>query len=366
MKINFLKTNLKNLINQAERFTGKNLTLPILSHILFEVNDKKCSVKATNLEMALEASFPCKVIKDGVVTIPSRVFSTIIQNINEENITIEEKNNILYIQTENSKISINGSSDKDFPLIPKIKQPKNLTLSYFSLFSSLKSVLPSVSRSDLKPEISGVFFKIGGKRLKIASTDTFRLAEAEINVKDSDDKSFSFILPLKTAEEIIRFELTEDADVVINYNDNQIVFNIFESVITSRIIDGVFPEYSGIIPKNFETKIILDRNGLIQKIRSASVFSSKLNDIVFKYSDSELIIESSNNDLGSASFSLPIKQFSGKNGILNFNFRYILDGLESVEGEDIIINISGDNSPSLIKSTKNDSFLYVLMPIRNI
>lgn len=366
MKIDCLKSNLKNVIIQAERFTGKNLTLPILNYILIEVKNKKCFIRATNLEMALESLLSCRVLKEGSVAIPSKILSAIIQNTHEENMTLEEKNNILNIYTKNSEISINGSSDKDFPLIPKIKQPRKFILSYLSLFFSLKNSLPSASRSDLKPEISGILLKGSGKRLKVVSTDTFRLAESEIEIKESDEHNFSLILPLRTAEEIIRIEQQEDTDVIVNHNDNQAVFYINDLVITSRLIDGVFPEYGGIIPNSFETTIVLDKEEFIKKIRSASVFSGKLNDISLKYSNNELVVEASNNEFGSASFNMPVKKFSGKTGLLKFNFRQILDGLEQMSGNDVFLNISGDNSPALIKSTQNNGFIYILMPIRNL
>src|SRR3989338_10579435 len=109
MKIISLKNNLKNIITQAERFTGKNINLPILGNVLIESKGKKCSISATNLEMAMEASFPCKAVQEGVVTVPARILSTVMQTVPEENVTLEEKNNILSINSENSKITINGN-----------------------------------------------------------------------------------------------------------------------------------------------------------------------------------------------------------------------------------------------------------------
>lgn len=366
MKILSTKNNLKNIIIQAERFTGKNINLPILSNIFIEAKNKKCNISATNLEIAIESSFPCKVVKEGVITAPSRILNTVLQTITEENITLEEKNNILTLQSENSKIVINGNPAKDFPIIPKLKFPKKIRFSYLSLVEGLKNVISAVSRLDLKPEISGVFLKLDGKKIKLVGTDTFRLAEKTLSVKESDEPKLSFIIPLKTAEEIIRLSANEDEEVLMKYSENQAVIELENYTITSRLVEGVFPEYGGIIPKNFESQLTVNKNELIQKIKSASVLSSKLNDVVLKFSDGELVVESTNSELGSSMFKIKLPHFKGKSGSLSFNYRYLLDGLESISEEEVFMGVSGDNSPALIRSLKDDSFIYVLMPIRNL
>jgi len=366
MKIISLKNNLKNIITQAERFTGKNINLPILGNVLIESKGKKCSISATNLEMAMEASFPCKAVQEGAVTVPARILSTVIQTIPEENVTLEEKNNILSINSENSKITINGNPSKDFPIIPKVKGGKKLNSSFLSLFDGLKSVIPAVSRSELKPEISGVLFKIEGKKIKLVATDTFRLAEKTLSLSSTEETKASFVVPVRTVEELARLFFEEGDEVTVNYSDNQVVFEIGDQTITSRLIDGVFPEYGGIIPKNFESTAFMEKSELIQKIRAASVLSSKLNDIVLKFSGEELTVESSNSELGSMSSKIKLKKFTGKPMNLSFNFRYLLDGLESIPDEEIFIGVSGESSPALLRSQTDESLIYVLMPIRNI
>ncbi len=366
MKILCTKDNLKNSITQAERYTGKNVTLPILNNILIEARGKRCYITATNLEIALETSFPGKVVREGVITIPSRILSSLLQTIPEEQLELEEKNGILSVQSENYKITINGTPAKEFPLIPKIKKGSSITLFFFALSSGLKSVFTSVSRSEIKPEISGVLFKVDGKRTKLAATDTFRLAEKTIQHKEKEGLVNSFILPIKTAEELVRLEYADDMEVEITHTENQATFLIGEHTITTRLIDGVFPEYSGIIPKNIVSKAVLKRDELIQKIRTAAVLSSKLNDITLIFEGTILVIESQNPELGSMSSKMKSEQFTGEDVMLRFNFRYLLDGLEAVQGDMVYMSISGEHSPVLLQSPNDETFLYVLMPIRNM
>lgn len=367
MKILCTRDNLKNVVTQAERFTGKNVTLPILNNILLEAKGRRCSVTATNLEIALEASFSGRVVKDGVITIPARILSSLLQTVPEENIVLEEKNSVLSIQSENYKITVNGTPSKDFPLIPKIKKGSSFSIFFSALSCALKHVLPSVSRSEIKPEISGVLFKTEGKKLKLASTDTFRLAEKTIPDKmNSEGEASPFILPLKTAEELVRLEYQDDTEIKIMYTENQATFSIGEHTITTRLIDGAFPEYGGIIPKSAETRAVIKREELIQKIRAAAVLSSKLNDITLIFEGKVLVTESQNPELGSMNSKMESEQFTGEDVVLRFNFRYLLDGLESISGDTVAISMSGEHAPALLQSPNDETFLYVLMPIRNV
>ena len=174
------------------------------------------------------------------------------------------------------------------------------------------------------------------------------------------------MVPVRTVEELARLFFEEGDEVIITYSDNQVVFIVGDQVITSRLIDGIFPEYAGIIPKNFESTALIEKSELIQKIRAASVLSSKLNDIILKFSGEFLTVESSNSELGSMSSKIKLKKFTGKPVNLSFNFRYLLDGLESIQDEEIFIGVSGESSPALLRSKTDESLIYVLMPIRNL
>ncbi|OHA07576.1 MAG: DNA polymerase III subunit beta [Candidatus Sungbacteria bacterium RIFCSPLOWO2_01_FULL_47_10] len=368
MKIIVPKENIKNILIQAERFTGKNINLPILGNILFETRGKKCFIIATNLELALEASFPCKVIKEGKIAVPSRIITTLLQTVPEENITLEEKGNALLIQSENSKISINGTDSRDFPIIPRLKSPHSIVISFYDALEGIQSVMSAVSRSDSKPEISGVLLKIDGKKAKFAATDTYRLSEKTTSLTSGDEEKGSIIVPLKACEEIVRFQNTRNGDDALHvfYSENQAVFEFGDQKMTTRLIDGVFPEYGAIIPKNSESRMIFTRQELMQKIRAASILSSKLNDIILRFGGSELSVESSASELGSVKSKIALKQFEGKEGTLSFNFRYLLDGLDSISDAEVSLGISGDSAASILRSQNDDSFFYVLMPIRNI
>lgn len=363
MKIVVTKNNIREGLQLAERFTGKNLTLPILGNILFEAGDNQARLAATNLEMGVEISIPCKVIKDGAVTIPGKIINTLIQTLDEETVTIEEKDSILLVKTDSSYFSIQGLPPKDFPILPKIKKEHEFTISSQEFRKGLTQVVPSAAVSDFKPELASIFIKKDAKALVMAATDSFRLAEKSIPSSSASD-TCSFILPVRTAQELIRI-LQDEGELTIREGENQALFVSGNIRVVSRLVDGVYPDYQTIIPRDFGNHIVALREDLVRKIRAASIMSSKLNDIVVNFGQDEFSFETFNTELGKSKIQFSAKT-KGKSGKVSFNFRYLLDGVEAVLGEEAILSLNGDSAPALIQDPADSSFRYVVMPIRNV
>ncbi len=366
MKFSTTKKNILGMISNAERFTGKQITLPTLQSVLFEIMDNVCLIKATNLEIGLEASFSCKTDRDGIAAISPKLLFGILQHIQEESITLELKQGIIFIETETSHTKLNTISSDDFPLIPKIKTTTSFFVSRMSFVSAMEQVLPAVSLSDFKPEISGVYLVASGKSATLAATDTFRLAEKKIFLEKEASGKFSCIIPFKMAQEIVRTLGTaeEVASVEVGIGDNQLMISWNASRMVSRVMDGNFPEYKAIIPKDFGITFSIPRDAILRRVRMANVLTGKLNDVVLKTGKNEISILSVNPELGttSSSFSTPVK---GKEATATLNARYFADGIASCGGENIFVGMNDENSPILLKNPEDDSFCYIVMPIRN-
>ncbi len=372
MKFLCLKENLEKALVIAERFTGKNVTLPILGNILLETDETMLYVTATNLEYAVRIRIPGKVSRRGKVSVPAKIISSLIQSTRSDKIDLEEKGGNLFIKTDQRDSIINGISAEDFPLLPKIKKAAFFVLDHSSLTDGLSKVLPAVSLSEFKPELNGVFFKVSGGLLYLAATDTFRLAEKVLELTDKpQDGEISFILPQRIAQELARLPAKEE--LTVSLGDNQVLFETGEIKIISRLIEGNFPEYSGIIPKSFEITSFIKKNELIEAVRSSSIFVSKLQEVRLNLGSQTLEISSANPEVGEYKTRLEV-QSSGK-GIsansgqedgagLNFNFRYLLDGLNSLDDKEVFLGLNSDNAPTMLRNKEDGSFKYVLMPIR--
>lgn len=365
MKLVCTRNNIRDALQLAERFTGRNLTLPILGNILLEADDKKVRCVATNLEIGVEVLVPCKVIKEGSVTIPGKVINTLLSSIDDETITLEEKEHTLIVKTDSSHFSIQGIPPKDFPILPKAKKGREFSISSKELKTGIGQVVPAVAASDFRPELAGVFFKKDPKTLTLAATDSFRLAEKTINLSPLSGESYSFILPARTVQELLRTLPDTDEEVLIRESESQVFFESNGIYIVSRLIDGSYPDYAAIIPKEFAAHVSLGREEVVRKIKTASVLASKLNDIALNFSFDGSFVEAANAEVGKSKIFFTSK-IKGKEARVSFNFRYLLDGLESLAGEELLISLNGDAGPALVRDPNNSSFQYVVMPIRNV
>lgn len=362
MKFSCVKEHLAWALAAAERFTGKNLALPVLGNVLLGTQKNTLTVSATNLEYAIEVSVPGRGAGDGVVCVPSKVASALLQSIGEEKVDLEVKQGNLLVRTDTRDTRINGLPADDFPTIPKVKKTHGFWVEGTYLKKGLERVLPAVSPSEFKPELAGVQFSVVGTTLRLAATDTFRLAEANLPVQRKDEKeNFSFILPLRTGQEIARLSGGEEVRVVIG--ENQAEFVSPPARVVSRLIEGRFPDYTAIIPKNFVTSSFLGHKALLDSIRASSIFASKLQEVHFSFAGGELEVSAANPDIGEYRTQLPAPA-TGKNTEASFNYRYLLDGLNSLDDEEIFVGVNGGDGPALIRNKTGDDFLYVLMPIR--
>ena len=363
MKFTCVTEYLKKALVGAERFTGKNITLPILGNVLLDVDGNMLHITATNLESAIRVTVHGNGGHPGNVCVPVKVLSSFVQSVGDEKIQIEEKQGNLIIKTDTRDTRINGVGTDDFPLIPKIKKTNSISLSSSVLCDGLNRVLPAVSMSEFKPELGGVFMYITPSSIRLAATDTFRLAEKTIffeSKKNTD--TFSFILPHRISQELTRV-LTGDDEVTISIGENQILLETDSSMIVSRLTEGNFPEYSAIIPKNFETSCFVAKEAFVNAVRASSIFASKLQEVTTAVKNRSIEVKSLNQDIGEYKNIIPCAP-SGKDLMIGFNYRYLLDGLQSTHEDEIFFGLNGEQSPSLIKNKSDGSFLYVVMPIR--
>ncbi len=366
MKIICTTENLRGAVLTTERFTGRHITLPILSYILCRADDKKISFTATNLEVGVEYHLTGKIQKPGVVTIPAKLFSQLLSSIRDETITLEVKQHQLTLHTPTSDITLLGLNPADFPTLPVIKRDHSFVLSRETLLAALQQVVSAAAVSDLKPELSGVLFSIHPKSIVLAATDSFRLAEKTIHGLDGLTERVECIVPIRTAQELLR-TLSQDLsrEVRISIGEHQVVFEMENTRILSRLIDGAYPPYQNIIPDTYETTLLVNRDDLFKKIRLAAVFSSRLNDVTLHFSPTELEVATTNTETGGTTSRMSAKG-RGVSGTTVFNYRYLSDGLEAAGGENVVLNLNGVSGPTLIQNPGDNSYRYLVMPIRSV
>ncbi len=372
MKITLLKENLKKAINLVQKTIVQNPTLPILKNILIRKEKNKLILIGTDLELAIKSWLNIKADSDEKIetTIPASAFSSFINNLFEEKINLNIEKSQITIQTQNLKAKFQGLDAQDFPIIPKVKKINKFEIDAQILKNSFESVINASSLNSSRPEISGVLFYFNGQELILAATDSFRLAQKTISSKyfKTDLKeNFKALIPLKTVGEFIRVvELVNpEAYIDIFFDQNQVLFDFSETQIISRLVNANFPEYQEIIPKHFTTKISTSKEKIISSIKISSIFSSQINDLKIKVPENLKNLEFYTQDASLGENKVLVEaKIQGKGLEISFNFKYLLDGLKPIKDDKIFIGFNENNSPSLIRSEKDETYIYILMPIK--
>ena len=373
MNFTILAKELKKGLSFTEKITGKNLTLPILNNLLIEALPNFLKISSTDLEVGIEWWGHCKTEKEGSIAVPAKFISQLVGVLPEEKIDIKTKGNNLLIEGKNIKTQIKGFSSEEFPIIPKFLKDIYIEMDGKKLKDGLISVVDMVSTSQVKPEISGVYFSFNKGSIKLVATDSFRLAEKTIkdDFKNLFEKEINFILPQKTTRELINIlPEEEDKKIRIYFSESQVMFETFlpnsthpEINLVSRQIDGEYPSYEEIIPKTSKTKIILNKDEFVKQIKMAGLFGGKTNEVLIKVGENNIEIKSQDDEIGESELSMSAIT-EGEEVKVSFNYRFILDALINIKSSEISFEMQGNDGPALIKPVGDASYLYVVMPIR--
>ncbi|MFZ5391391.1 MAG: DNA polymerase III subunit beta, partial [Patescibacteria group bacterium] len=367
MKFICTQENLIIGINTVVHIAGKNTTLPILNNIKIKTTANGLELISTNLEIAVTTFVRGRVEEEGELTIPARLLAETVSLLPKENITIlQQGSNDIILLSEKNKTVLRGAPSDDFPVIPQINQGIEVYLPSQPIVDALSRVVLAVNPLESRPEISGVYVVLEKNKLVLVGTDSYRLAEEFLEIKNQD-KEISFLLPLKTCQEIIRLFGGQEEDLKLLIGDSQVSCGLGGINIISRLINGQYPDYKQIIPTQTNTTTVVDKNNLIQAVKSASLFvRSGINDIKVKIDvgGNEVEVSSLNSQLGENVTKIATNKSQGDSLETVFNYRYLLDVLQSVVGQEVVIGATSANSPVVIRSAKQEGYLYLLMPIR--
>jgi len=373
MQIICLQEKLKQALNITERIIGRNLTLPILNNLLLSTEDNKLKISSTNLEIGINCWLTGKIQKRGSITVPARLISDLVSNLPNKKIELKVKDQQLELKCEKFKAVLKGLTAEDFPIIPKIKDKPIIKISGHTLKNSFSQVVEMVSFSESRPEISGIYMKFDKNTIKLAATDSFRLAEKNIEIKTNQQlKGQSIIIPQRTIQELIRIsgekELSankQGQEVEIILSGNQVLFDLEEAQVISRLIEGQYPDYQQIIPDSFQTQVVISREELINNIKIASLFSGKINNIKLAIDPKKSLIEitAKDVDIGENKSQIETK-IKGKGVEIIFNYRYLLDGLNNIFSDKIVLGLNTNANPIVIRPVGDASYTYLVMPIK--
>ncbi len=362
MKIQCKTEQLKNIISIAEKLSGKNLTLPTLNGILIIASNNSLKVRSTNLAVGIEIEIPSKIQSEGTVLIKGDILSSVINNIvNTVEVTLSLDGENLLVEAGGNKTVIKCLPQDDFPTLPFV-EGESFEIKSSILQEGIKSVYFSSATTEIKQEIASVFIYNEQDQLIFVATDSFRLSEKKIKVKNLPEIS-KILIPYKNIADILRVLEIFSGEVRVAFNKNQLSISGGGVYFTSRLIDGAFPDYRMIIPKEEKTKVVLMKGEMLSTLKLSTVFADKFFQVVFYVNSSKktVVVESKNNDIGSSVSSIDAV-IEGVDIETSFNLKYFLDVFQSLSGDSISISFTEPNRPIIIKSINDPSFTYLLMP----
>ncbi len=375
MQVDVLREKLYRACLLAGKVITTKSNLPILSNIAFITNENgELLIIASDLEVSVRLSLKAKIIKQGKVTVPARKFIEYLASLNSEKVSLEVSQKQIEVISGDTKARFVTMPMDEFPVLPEsISLEKKIIIPRDLFRESVRQVVFAAARNDAHPVLSGVLFEFeGSNRMKLVSTDSFRLSyrqmQVETNVKDS------VIIPARALTEIDQFiseasNFTDDVpnEVLLSLSegDNQLFFKYANIEVITRLLEAEFPNYKRVIPEEFNTQVSVNRVEFIQAIKRTSIFAAREGQAIkleFSPSKGNIISSAQSVEVGSHS-SVIHADVSGENMILGFNSKFILEGLESFKDEIIHLEIKDNTAPVRLTSSESPDYIHIVMPM---
>lgn len=370
MKLSCLQENLNKGLTIVSRVITSKTQLPILGNILVTAEDNRLKLSVTNLEMGISFWLGAKIEEEGALAIPARIFTEMVSSLPPEKIDLQSEGGLLSVSCPGCKASLNSLSADEFPplLAPSKKTKITLPLSLF--IEAVSHVALAVAQDEGRPALTGVSWTSDQKTFILAATDGYRLSVRKIP-GPAGAFGEGVIVPARAlieaahiAQEREKRKEKEEIAIFFSSSEKQICFSFEDVEITSRLIEGEFPEFARIIPSGFTTRAILDKEALLRATRTAAIFARDSANIVrWKVGEGKLILSANSPQVGENVSEIGVKT-EGEGGEIAFNFRFLLDFLGAVKSEEIIFEMSGPLNPGVFKLAGDDSLLHIIMPVR--
>lgn len=364
MKLSVARSELLDALSVVGKGMSARSTLPILSGILISAENGEIRLQATDLEISVRRTCPALVEQDGQTVIPGKLLTEIVRSLPEAAVTIETENEIAHVRCQQAAFTVRTLQAGDFPKFPEVSVEKKISLPASVLTTAVKRVARSVSRDETRATLTGVLVVVDGPSLKMVATDSYRLALSEVVLEQAPAENLEAVVPGKALEEVSRL-VGEGQDVEVGLSENQIVFSFGDTTFVTRRIEGNFPNYKQIIPKDSATGIEVSGEELMASVKRISLMALHNSPVKISVNvaDQTLSLSANTQDVGDASEDLMVKA-EGEDVGIAFNHSFLIDGLNSAGSETVRLEIKDQDKPGLIKSVSEEGFLYVLMPVR--
>lgn len=375
MKLQILQENLEKAVSTTSRFASSRAQLPILGNILLSTKKSKIYISSTNLEISASVQVGAKIEEEGEISVPAKVISELVSNLPKETVSLSSEKEQLKVSVSGFSSTVLGMNPTDFPkIINTVDNETSIHFSQDEIVKALGQVIFATSTDETRPILTGVLFLFGKNSLSLVATDGFRLSRKTISLKEGKTGTDNVVIPKGVLGEISR-TTSEDGEILFNVQEKekQVIFGIGDTVLTSRLLEGEYPDFEKIIPKSSSIKILIDKEEFSRSVKLASIFARESANIVkIKVLKDSIKVLAESGTAGSQETSVDARVESGGSNLesgknsfeIAFNYRFVEDFLHSVSGEEVKMEFSGVSAPGVFVDTSDSSYLHLIMPVK--
>jgi DNA polymerase III subunit beta len=362
MKVVCQREELSQKLAVVARAVSTRASVQILSGVLLRAESGRLHLAATDMELSLRSSLEAQVDGDGAVVVPGRLLVDLVRLLPDSEVTIEHRadENVVRVTSGPSSSTLHTYAAEDFPRLPDLDTVGTFTVDRESLLDTVSRVARSASRDESRPVLTGILVRFEAGKLVMAATDSYRLSVKETDLA-GDVPELEAIIPARALAELARIAQGGDS-VELGVHENQVVFAADDVWLTTRRIDGQFPNYKQLLPETFEHELTLPRNELLDVVRRVGVMVQRTSPIQLRFAEGELTVFARTQDVGEAKESVPV-QFSGEAMEIGFNAEFLREGIESISADDLRLKLISPLRPAVIEGGEDDP-TYLIMPIR--
>ncbi len=357
----------------VSRGVSARSTIQLLSGILLEAGEGAVRLSATDMELSIQTPSPAEVEEEGRVVIPARIFNDVVRSLSQGELVLahDRSEGVVRLSAGENEYRIRAYAAEDFPQLPKFDEAEAFKMSGEALAETVEKVSRSYSRDETRPVLTGVLISFEESRVRMVTTDSYRLSIKETELATTFDGSREAIIPARAMQEVSRIYASSDEEQVeVAISENQALFRIGDVLFGTRLIEGNFPEYKRLLPTTFEREISVRREDLVETLRRVNLFAQRQTPPVpvsLAFSEGAVEVTVRNGEVGEAREKLPAD--SEDDFYISFNPSYLLDGVSAVNSEKVLFKLNESLKPGLIVPDTGDGeepdFLYLIMPMRD-
>ena len=366
MKLSVSRETFLTQLGIAARGASTRSAIQTLAGVLIRLENGAAELQATDADLGIRATFAAEIEREGSVVVPGRLMLDVARSLPKDSLSLE------YRASEQDVEVISGAARfhlrtlplEDFPNLPEAEPEAALPVASDTFIETIGRVARSASRDETRPHLTGVLVTAAGDQLRMVATDSYRLSVKETRLDPPLAGSLEANIPARTLQELSRVATTTGAEEIkVTALENQVVFTAGDVVLSSRLVEGRFPNYQQLLPESYEHELRIERGELLEVVRRISLLAQKNAPLRLSFSDGALEVSAQTPDVGEASESLPVP-FKGEPFEIGFNPEFFRDGLESAESDELVLKLISALRPGLIESGDDGGFIYLVMPIR--